>query len=136
MVRIQPGELWCDYNKYIEVAHKIPVSKFGLDTKISVINNIDNLIGLCRNHHWEFDHKDKTEGSNKITKTEYKCVVCGNTKKSKTPYCAKCGHICIRRVKQRSSIEVLEKETKVLGFCGAGRKYGVSDNAIRKWLRN
>ena len=22
-----------------------------------------------------------------------------------------------------------------LGYCGAGRKYGVCDNAIRKWIR-
>jgi len=26
------------------------------------------------------------------------------------------------------------KEVEELGFCGVGRKYGVSDNAIRGWL--
>jgi hypothetical protein len=26
-------------------------------------------------------------------------------------------------------------EIKELGYCGTGRKYGVSDNAIRKWLK-
>jgi predicted restriction endonuclease len=21
-----------------------------------VVNSLDNLVGLCPNHHWEFDH--------------------------------------------------------------------------------
>jgi hypothetical protein len=29
----------------------------------------------------------------------------------------------------------LLREIKALGYCGAGRRYGVSDNAIRKWIR-
>lgn len=39
-----------------------------------------------------------------------------------------------RKVK-RPSYEVLQKEIKELGYSGTGRKYGVSDNAIRKWLK-
>jgi transposase-like protein len=31
--------------------------------------------------------------------------------------------------------EQLLKEIEELGYCGTGRKYGVSDNAIRKWLK-
>jgi transposase-like protein len=27
------------------------------------------------------------------------------------------------------------REVQALGFCGTGRRYGVSDNAIRKWIR-
>lgn len=39
-----------------------------------------------------------------------------------------------RRV-ERPSIEQLLEEVKRLGYAGTGRKYGVSDNAIRKWLK-
>jgi len=34
----------------------------------------------------------------------------------------------------RPSGEQLLKEVEELGYCGTGRKYGVTDNAIRKWL--
>jgi len=47
----------CGYDKYVEVCHKKPVSKFPDTALIKEINDIDNLVGLCRNHHWEFDKK-------------------------------------------------------------------------------
>jgi predicted restriction endonuclease len=46
----------CGYTNHVEVAHIKPVSEFSDDTPISEINNPDNLIGLCPNHHWEFDN--------------------------------------------------------------------------------
>ena len=46
----------CEYDKTYEVAHIKAVSDFDDDTLVSEINSIDNLIALCPNHHWEFDH--------------------------------------------------------------------------------
>lgn len=46
----------CGYDKHVECCHKKPISSFSNDTLISVINNVNNLVGLCRNHHWELDH--------------------------------------------------------------------------------
>jgi hypothetical protein len=46
----------CGYDTHIEVCHIKSVSSFSDDTLISEINSIDNLIGLCPNHHWEFDN--------------------------------------------------------------------------------
>lgn len=46
----------CGYDKHYEVAHIIAVSDFDDNTLISEINNIDNLIALCPNHHWEYDN--------------------------------------------------------------------------------
>jgi hypothetical protein len=39
-----------------------------------------------------------------------------------------------RKVKDRPSIDILLIDIK-LGYSGTGRKYGVSDNAIRKWVK-
>ena len=39
-----------------------------------------------------------------------------------------------RRVK-RPSYGRLLREIAELGYCAVGRRYGVSDNAIRKWIR-
>lgn len=39
------------------------------------------------------------------------------------------------RKTERPPIEQLLKEVEELGFSAVGRKYGVSDNAIRKWIK-
>lgn len=51
-----PACFFCPYSRYIEVCHRRPVASFQGSAKISEINCISNLVGLCRNHHWELDH--------------------------------------------------------------------------------
>lgn len=46
----------CGYSLHFDVAHIKDVSSFDVDTPISVVNHIDNLVALCKNHHWEFDN--------------------------------------------------------------------------------
>ena len=46
----------CGYNKHIEVAHIKPISSFSDDILISVINSKENIMPLCPNCHWEYDH--------------------------------------------------------------------------------
>lgn len=45
----------CGYERHIEVCHIKPVSDFDGDTLITDINDLNNLVALCPNHHWEFD---------------------------------------------------------------------------------
>jgi len=35
----------------------------------------------------------------------------------------------------RPSRERLKSEISIMNWCSLGRKYGVSDNAVRKWAR-
>ena len=46
----------CGYDKHVEVCHIKPITSFPLDTALSEINSISNLIYLCPNCHWELDH--------------------------------------------------------------------------------
>lgn len=46
----------CGYSKHVEVAHIKAVSEFDNNTTIKEINSLSNLIGLCPNHHWEYDN--------------------------------------------------------------------------------
>ncbi len=46
----------CGYSKHVEVCHIKSIQEFLEDTPISVINSPDNLVALCPNCHWEFDH--------------------------------------------------------------------------------
>lgn len=46
----------CKYDKHVEIAHIKSVSDFDGSSTIAEINSIDNLVALCPNHHWEYDH--------------------------------------------------------------------------------
>lgn len=46
----------CGYDKHFELCHIKSVSSFDNNTPIKVVNNLNNLIALCPNCHWEFDH--------------------------------------------------------------------------------
>ena len=41
----------CGYDKHVEVAHIKAIANFEDDSMLSEINNLNNLIGLCPNHH-------------------------------------------------------------------------------------
>lgn len=32
------------------------IASFDLDALIKEVNALSNLVALCKNHHWEFDH--------------------------------------------------------------------------------
>lgn len=46
----------CGYSKHVEIAHKRAISTFDSSTLISHINARENLMALCPNCHWEYDH--------------------------------------------------------------------------------
>ena len=47
----------CGYSLHIEIAHIKAIRLFDLSTKVGIINDTDNIMPLCRNCHWEFDHQ-------------------------------------------------------------------------------
>lgn len=63
-----------------------------------------------------------------------KCI-CGNKKTISSMMCMTCKRIKERKVKDRPSIDQLIIDINEMGYCGTGRKYGVSDNCIRKWVK-
>lgn len=46
----------CGYDKHFEVCHIDGISSHNNWTKLSDINDIENLIAMCPNHHWELDY--------------------------------------------------------------------------------
>lgn len=49
--------LVCGYSVHIEICHREPIRNFDETTTLNVVNNLSNLVPLCRNHHWEFDNE-------------------------------------------------------------------------------
>lgn len=47
----------CSYSIHVELCHIKSISSFTDDSvKLIEINGEDNLLVLCKNHHWEFDN--------------------------------------------------------------------------------
>lgn len=59
---------------------------------------------------------------------------CGKEIYKTSTLCIKCNSKNNRKTK-RPSYNILKEEIKKLGYTGTGRKYNVSDNAIRKWIK-
>lgn len=66
-----------------------------------------------------------------------KCSVCGSKirNSTKSGLCFICYNLKKRKV-ERPSKEILQEEIKTNSWLALARKYGVCDNAIRKWARN
>lgn len=62
-----------------------------------------------------------------------KCL-CGSLKEIKSKACSKCTGILNRKV-HRPPYDQILLDILNLGYCATGRKYGVSDNTIRKWIK-
>lgn len=69
-------------------------------------------------------------------KKEYVCKKCGAkiTRYSKTGFCKKC-QTESTRFTDRPAREKLKEEIRYNSFCSIGKKYGVTDNAIRGWCK-
>lgn len=46
----------CKYDKHVDICHVRDIRSYPDSTPYSIINHESNLIALCKNHHWEFDH--------------------------------------------------------------------------------
>lgn len=46
----------CGYDKHVEVHHKKSCNTYEDDTLLSVVNDLDNIVYLCPNHHFEADN--------------------------------------------------------------------------------
>ena len=148
----------CGYSKCIEALefhHKNPEEKdFTISGKSWSFERlkleVDKCFLLCSNCHREI-HFDKClletllkiEKENLIQKDDLiqkdilvdkTICICGETKSKFSKKCRKCSSQ--EQYDKKPKLEVLLKDVEELGYCGTGRKYGVSDNAIRKWIKS
>lgn len=97
---------------------------------------LENLRLLCPNCN---SQTNTFAGRNTKRKSEQKvCSVCGQTINRRSTLCKSCSHRApriSRRKVERPHRDILNRQIEELGYCGAGRLYGVSDNAIRKWIK-
>lgn len=122
-------------------------------------NEVNNLRILCPNCHsqtptfcigispgggrvdasvLDADGGNPREGANPSsgTKNEKVCPICKATFVGKTrKYCSqKCSHFGQRKVRRPTRKNLEDEMLKSTSFLALGRRYGVSDNAVRKWV--
>ncbi len=114
-----------------------------------IVNELKKCILLCKTCHSEIHHPDlfikdleenfketlNTAKCSIYLKPTGKCLMCNNEVYG-TIYCSnKCRGKDNRKV-SRPDKEVLRKEIEESSYSALGRKYGVSDNSIRKWAKS
>ncbi|MFL5848177.1 MAG: hypothetical protein ACJ76R_04490 [Solirubrobacteraceae bacterium] len=107
-------------------------------------NRLQNLRILCPNCAATLDtHCGKTS---RRLRAERTCLTCGTLFYPRYEGQAYCSHPCYvmtkvgvaqpeRRIVARPPLAQLLAEIEASSWCAVGRKYGVSDNAVRKWVR-
>ena len=99
-------------------------------------NRIENLRILCPNCN---SQQPTFAGRNQKMweKKKYFCKNCDKQlySKGKTGLCVGCAQRKRYGNIERPNIEQLRKDVRELGYLGTGRKYGVSDTAIRSWIK-
>ena len=146
---------YCGYDKYhgaMEFHHPGDDKDFGLSQSgvtrswHSIMVELDKCELVCKNCHAEIHGcvvEDAGSGISTATRDIIKkprpdkfCVDRGiKIDKSAKSRCVKCGAINSRKVKDRPPKEQLLKEISESSYLAVGRKYGVSDNSIRKWIK-
>ena len=151
----------CGYNKCIialEFHHINPSEKeFNFNKAISMDwektrLELEKCILLCANCHREvhagliplesihssFIKKRADEVSERIfrlkTHQDTYCQNCGAVVSAHNILCPKCAAE-LRRVVERPPREILKDEIRTIPFLQLSKKYGVTDNAIRKWCK-
>lgn len=152
----------CGFDKFqeaLEFHHVNPEEKeFGIGASNATTKSLNNQLEearkcvlLCSNCHrgvhagyyqvpenWRelyneeiaqqlLDDLEKTK-----TKTLHYCQRCGIQITRRATYCPECSSI-IQRKTDRPSREELKNQIRELPFTQIGKKYGVTDNTIRKW---
>lgn len=142
----------CGYSFHVEMAHIKPISSFPDEAKLGIVNSPENILILCRNHHWELDHgllnfseipsRDNLiprDVSLRKTHITSNCTVCNAPCYKTAKRCMQCSKHLPRpnqRKVERPSKEELEKLVWSKPVLRIAKQFGISDKAVEKWCKS
>lgn len=101
-------------------------------------NRIENLRIVCPNCNATLETHGGKNLKKKYKKIKFKKPIkyckCGKMIRKETKMCMECYSLNRRKI-ERPPYEQLLKDINELNYTNAGKKYGVSDNTIRKWKK-
>lgn len=92
----------------------------------------DNEVYPIRPPLWTLE--DTSNAMYQIKADEHSCKICGAKTYVKNCLCVECAHKAQRRAERPEALE-LARMIKDNGFKNTGKKFGVSDNTIKKWCK-
>lgn len=103
------------------------------DFRNNILKEIKDQVNI------NYDYSEYVKQKLQQKENRYICIKCGQKKKTKeSKMCSECASLfngTNRRKVERPSKEQLQKQISENSFVSLGKKYGVSDNAIRKWCK-
>lgn len=96
-------------------------------------NRLENLRIVCPNCNATLDTHCRGTRITKEIENKDHCK-CGGSKWKTSKSCVDCSKKLQRKV-ERPSLEQILKDIKETNYVLTGKKYGVSDNTIRKWIK-
>ena len=105
------------------------------------IKNNPELKKILKKHKIQIKEKSKEDPKPvykpKQNKKIYQCIDCKTTITKESTRCRSCASKKFnkKKVNNRPSLETLLKDLEILPYTKVGKKYGVSDNCIRKWIK-
>lgn len=139
----------CGYNKSIEALefhHREETRKKFSPSYIikrwswnRVVRELRKCVLLCSNCHKELHASEKEEYFPEVPLLRVKCKFCKKiyyTVNHGSVYCsANCKHLDSRKVLERPTRDELDELLTEFSWRDIGRKFGVSDTAVRKWAK-
>lgn len=102
-------------------------------------NLIENLRLLCPNCHSQQPTSNRRKTFVTVEKEVFKCISCGTKILKGSKMCDTCSRSSRKRAEERSdwpSVKELVILVRESSFVAVGKTLGVSDNGLRKYLRN
>lgn len=106
------------------------------ETEIAKISEVSqrNISSINLGQSWHEEQLSYPLISNRQHVNKYFCIDCGEPITANGIRCIKCSQLAQRKV-ARPNREELKSLIRTQSFLSIGRKYNVSDNAIKKWCQ-
>ena len=103
-----------------------------------IVQNMEKFSESCGEVEEIKEEEEEEEEERKKLNGKYECMNCHecNISDKRAMNCVSCARQLSRKVKQRPTFEQLQEDTRTMSMVDIGKKYGVSDNCIRKWIKN
>jgi len=136
--KVEDANIFCEKSAYPRQSLKRRILKDKLlNYECVECGNSGEYNGKSLSLH--LDHANGINNDNRLENLRFLCPNCHSQTETYSGKANKKQKIKVKKQRKRKverpDMDVLLNEVKQYGYSATGRKYGVSDNAIRKWIK-